>query len=824
MACRLPVAVAAMIRDLRFALRALRGSPAFTLLAIATLAVGLASTTVAFCWIERMWLSPIPGSSDMESLAGIESVMPTGSVETNSAVEYLGFRDNLKLLTGVAASHASAFTIGEGGGARRVWGELVTGNLMATLGVRAHVGRLFRAAEIEDRLGAHPLAVISHRLWRQEFDGDVAVLGKPIVVNRHKLTLIGVAAPDFKGTISGAAMDIWIPWTMSVELGAENKAAFEWKGSRGWNLFARLRPGARIQQADAEVKAIAARMDAAAPAAVRGVSALASPIAGVHYGMGTLLREPFWLLLAFSFLVLLIVCSNTANLLLARSVSRRKEYTIRLAMGAGTWGLVRLLAAETVLLSLAAGVVGIPMALWAGDAAALLLPPSGLPISVELAVNWRILGFVFAACIFAALVSSLLPALLAFRMNLNDALKDDGRGQSASRQTHRARNLLVIGEVALASFALVAAGFIYQSFRNVRQMRLGFEPQGVLIASLYLSDASYSLEQTERFLDSLQKRLLDAPGIQAAAYADQIPLGLGSHPWHNLVVEGFTPAKPAELQVERSIVSPGYFDLLRIRLTEGRGFTERDKRGTPDVMIVNQSFAKRFFEGRSVLGRKVQINRRTFTVVGVAADSRYHHPLETRKPYFYLPLQQYFNVGLPATLYVRSAGDPARAARVVRREIAVLDPALGGFHMAPMADYIVLGLMAEKVAAGFMGAIAGLALLLAAAGLYSVMAYSVVERYRELGIRVALGASPMRVTRLVVRGGLWLSGLGLVAGIGAGVWAASLVQHKLVGVRANDPATVTAVATFVLGIGALATLIPAWRATRIDPIAAMRGD
>jgi predicted permease len=813
-----------MIRDLRFAIRALRGSPGFALLAVMTLAVGLASTTIAFCWVEKMVLSPIPGSRDMATLAGIESVMPTGSFQTNSVIEYLGFRDNLKLVSSVAASDTGAFTLGEGGGARRVWGELVTGNLFSTLGVKPYTGRLFRQGEIEDKLGAYPMAVISYRLWKQEFGADPEVLGKPIVVNRHKLTLIGVTEPEFRGTISGAAFDIWIPWTMTVELGVENKAAFEWKGSRGWNVLARLKPGVSFEQADAEVKAVAARMDAVAPKAVKGVSATLSPVAGLHFGLGYLLKEPLLLLLAFSFLVLLIVCSNIANLLLARSVARRKEYTIRLAMGAGSWGLVRLLTVETLLLSLAAGVAGIPMALWAGDAVAWLLPPTGLPISVELDINLRILGFVFAACVAAALISSLLPAILAFRMNLNEALKDDGRGQSASRQTHRMRSLLVVGEVALASFALVAAGFIYQTFRNVRQMRLGFEPKGVLVASLYLSDASYNLEQVEQFFASLQRRLSEAPGVKTAAYADQIPLDLGSHPWHDIVVEGYVPVKAAEMQVERSLVSPGYFDLMRIRLTEGRDFTERDVRKQPDVMIVNQSFAKRFFQGGAALGRKVRINNRTFTVVGLVADSRYHHPLERPRPYFYVPFQQYFNVGLPTTLYVRTEGDPSRAAQIMRREIAALDAGLGGFHAAPLAEYIVLGLMAEKIAAGFMGAIACVALLLSAVGLYSVMSYSVVERGRELGIRVALGASPMGVTRLVLGGGLALCAVGLAAGIGAGLWAARMVEHRLVGVSAKDPATVMAVAAFVLGIGALATLAPAWRATRIDPIAAMRGE
>lgn len=811
-----------LLQDLRYAIRAVRNSPGFSFLAVGTLAIGLACTTVAFCWIERTRMNPIPGAAGLESVVGIESVMPTGSVETSSAVEYIGFRDHLKLVSGVAASHITTFTLGEGGGARRVWGELVTGNLLETFGVRPYLGRLFRPGEIEDKLGAFPLAVISHRLWRTEFDSDPSLIGRPIVINRHKLTVIGVADPRFRGTISGAALDIWIPWTMSVELGDQNKVAFEWKGSRGWNVFARLKPGVSFQQAGAEVKAIAARMDAVAPKAVRGVSATLSPVTDVHYGVGAILHDALWLLLAFSFLVLLIVCSNIANLLLARSVSRRKEYSIRLSMGAGSWGLVRLLTVETLLLALLAGLAGIPLALWAGDAVALMLPPTGLPISVELDINLRVLAMVFATCVFAALVSSLVPAVLAFRMNLNEALKDDGRGQSASRHTHRARSLLVVGEVALASFALVTAGFIYRSFVNSSKLRLGFKPEGVLLSQIYLSGNVYNLEQTEKFMANLQRRLTQTPGVIAAAYSDQIPLALGSHPWHDLIVEGYTPAKAAEMQVERTIISPGYFALMGIPLLEGRDFTERDDRKAPDAMIVNRTFVERFLTNGSVLGRKVQINRRIFTVVGVAADSRYHHPVERPRPYFYVPFQQYFNIGLSTRILVRTAGDPARFIPALRREVAALDPELGGFHSTPLAEYIMIGLMAERIASGFMTAIAAIAILLAAVGLYSVMAYSVMERSREMAIRIALGASPAGVARLVLAGGIALCAAGLATGLSGGVWAASLIRHKLVGVSPMDPAIIGSVAGFLMLVGVLATYLPARRATRVDPMGAMR--
>jgi predicted permease len=813
-----------ILQDLRFSFRALQSAPGFSLLAISTLAAGLACTTAAFCWIERTLLWPIPGSSNPETLVGIESVMPTGNIETVSPVEYLGYRDNLTLVQGVAIANLRPFTLGEGASARRIWGELVSGNLLHTLGVQPHIGRLYRPGEILDRKGDYALAVISHRLWRTEFQSDPALIGKHILVNRHKLLVVGVAAPAFQGTISGVSLDIWIPWTMAVRLGSQNDAAFTWKGSRGWNIFARLKPGATVPQADAEVKAVAARMDAAAPPAVKGVSGLLSPINQLHYGVGAVLREPLWMLLAFSFLVLLIVCSNIANLLLARSMARRREFTIRLSLGSGAWGLVRLLTIETLLLSFAAGALAIPLALWAGDAVGLLLPPTGLPLAVGLEINWRIAAFIFAACVAASVISSIVPAILAFRMNLNDALKDDGKGQSSGRSTHRARSLLVVGEVALASFALVAAGFVYQSFANASRLRLGFDPSGVLLSQLYLSDSSYDLSKTEQFFATLHRRLSEAPGVISAAYADQVPLWVGSHPWHDLVIEGYLPANAAEVQIQRSIVSPRYFDTLRIPILDGRDFTDRDVRKQPDVMIVNQTFAKRFFSGGNPLGRKVRINQRTFTVVGVAADSRIHHPAERPFPYFYLPFQQYFNVGLPTVLYVRTSGGPAGAASIVRREIAAIDSELGGFHCVPLPEYIAAGLMAEKLASGFLSAVALIALLLAAAGLYSVMAYSVAERTRELGIRVALGATPGGVTRLVLRGGLVLSLAGLAIGLAAGIWAATMVQARLVGVDPRDPRTASAVAAFLLAIALLASYIPARRATRIDPVSAMRGD
>lgn len=811
------------LQDLRYSLRALRNSSGFSFLAICTLAVGLACTTVAFCWVERTLLWPIPGSSHPETLVGIESVMPTGAIQTVSPVEYFGYRDHLTLAGDVAFVNLRPFTLGEGARARRIWGEHVSGNLFQTIGVKPHIGRLFKPGEIEDRKGDYAMAVISHRLWRSHFQSDPAVIGRHILVNRHELIVIGVAAREFQGTVSGAALDIWIPWTMAVRLGSQNELAFSWKGSRGWNVFARLKPGVTVQQADAEVKAIAARMDAVAPAAVKGVSAKLSPVTELSYGAGAILKEPLWLLLSFSFLVLVIVCSNIANLLLARSISRRREYTLRLSLGAGPWGLIRLLVIETLLLSTAGALAGIPLAMWAGEAVGFLLPPAGFPLLVELSLNWRIVAFLFAACVAAAIAASTLPAVIAFRLNLNAALKDDGRGQTACPRTHRARNLLVAAQVALASFALVAASFVYQSFHNASRMRLGFDPKGVLLANIHLSDAAYDLAQVERFLTAAQRRLREAPGVTAAAYADQVPMSIGSHPWHDLVVDGYTPASPAEMQIERSLVSPQYFDLMRIPLLDGRDFTGRDVRQQPDVMIVNRAFVGRFFAGGNALGRKVRINARTFTIVGVVADSRYHHPLEQPRPYFYLPFQQYFNVGLPTSIYVRTTGDLETAIPILRRTIASIDPGLGGFHSAPLEEYLLLGLISEKIASGFLSAIAGVALLLSAIGLYCVMAYSVVERTVELGIRIALGASPRSVIGMVLQGGLALSLGGLSTGIAAGLWSAHLLRHKLVGVRPEDPRTALAVAAFLLATGLFACLAPALRATRVDPISAMRG-
>jgi predicted permease len=815
-----------LLQDVRFGFRVLSSSPGFAAVAVLTLGLGIASTTTVFSWIDGTLLHPYPGTSHSEELASLEMIMagaPNGGTAI-SWLDYRDYRDGLKGLAGLAVRRQCAFTLGDAPRAQLAWGELVSGNYFEVLGVKPVLGRVFTREEAGDSLGTYPVAVISVRLWRSYFRSDPAIVGKTMRVNRHSLTIVGVVPAEFRGTSPVMQYDFWVPVTMAAELGELPDSTFRERGSRGMlDAICRIRAGVPIPLARAEVMALAASLAVANPKTNRGVSATVLPNWEGHNGVNELLRAPLTILLAVSFVVLLIVCANVANLLLARSVGRQREFGIRFALGAGRGRVATQVLTETLVLSAAGAGAGLLMLLWMQGSLVSLVPSVGLPIiGGSTALNPRILAFTALACVTAALISGASPALFVFRSNLNEVLKEGSRSDTAGAASRRTRSVLVIGEVALATVALVGAGLFVRSFQNLRAIHPGFDARNVLFGRFFIETAGYTGFQIEQFSARLKERMLGAAEIEKVSYTDFVPLSTTAGPWNYVQVEGYTPAPGESPAVNRALVAPDYFATMRIPILEGRDFNLRDERKGEPVMIVNQAFARRYFGGQSPLGHKVRAAGKWCRVVGLARDSKYFSPAEAPSPHFYLAFQQFYNGSPELYFLVRTAGQPALAIPLLRRAVNEIDSNAAGFHAVPLAEYTEVATFGQKVAANLMGALGLMCLLLAAMGLYSVMSYTVSQRIPEIGIRMAMGARPGNVIAMVVGQGMTLAGVGMAVGAVAAFATTRLVASMLFRVDAADPASFVLAGLFLSAVALVATWLPAFRATRIDPMQSLR--
>ncbi|HEV2491613.1 MAG TPA: ABC transporter permease [Terriglobia bacterium] len=813
--------MAALIQDLRYGLRMLTKNPGFTAVAILTLALGIGASTTVFSWIDGVLLRPLPGVEKPNELVAFEEFAPNGDFLTTSYPDYQDYRDHLTSLAGLAVTQIEPLSVGEEDHPQQVWGEMVSGNYFAVLGVKPALGRVFLPDEYGDKSGAFPIAVISNRLWRGRFNSDPQIVGKTIKVNRHELTIVGVVPPEFRGTIAGLAFDLWVPYMMHPQLQGVGEWMLRDRGTRQLVGIARLKPGVTIDQAQSEIAELARYMSKA-NSEDAGISATVSPIWKSHFGAQSLLLTPLEILMAVCIVVLLIVCANVANLLLARFTARQKEFSVRLALGASRSRLARQVLTESLMLAAAGALGGIGLTMWMGGSLQYLLPPSHFPFALDLRVNSHMLAFTVLACVAAALLSGVAPAVQVARTDLNDSLKEGGRSGMSGPRSHRLRGLLVISEVSLALLALVCAGLLVRSFDATRRINPQFDPDHVVLSRFFISTSGYDLDQRKQFCLRLRQRLESAPGVTDVAYSDVEPLGLLASWWEDLRVEGYVAARNENMKIYRSVVSPGYFRLMRIPLLEGRDFTEQDDVNTQPVMIVNQTFVKRFFNGAYPIGRRVHGWGEWFTVVGEVKDSKYNNLTEPSLPFFYVPFRQIYRPDMGLAVYVRTTSSPSDAIAMMRREVRAIDPNVTIIDVMPLAEHIGETLYTERVAASLLSVLASLALLLAAVGLYSVMAYSVTQRTHEIGIRMALGAKRTDVLKLVVRQGFALTLIGIAAGLMASLAVGRLLVTFLYGTSAKDPTTFIAVSALLAGVALLASYIPARRATKVDPIVALR--
>jgi predicted permease len=808
-------------QDLKYAARMLARNPGFAAVVVMSLALGIGANTTAFGWIESVLRNPLLGVEHGERMVSIETVVPSGETIDSSYPDFRDIRNHAQTIEGAVAFKDRPVSMGDEQHAEKVWSLMVSGDYFQFLGLRPAAGRFFSVEEQEEKQNAHPVAVLSAGLWKSRFNSDAKIAGRTIKLNRHDFTIIGVAPAEFQGTIVGLTFDIYVPLRMYTQLTGGGNWLDD-RGSRPLPILARLRPGVSVEEARAEVQTIAAQNAGAFADTNQGLSATVLPLAQGRYGAQTKLAPLLRILMAAGGVILLIVCANVANLLLARWASRQRELSVRLALGASRGRLVRQLLTESLLLAVLGGGAGVLLAMWLGDSLGLLLPATGLPIARLSRLDTTVLFFTVLLSVGAGLVFGLLPALLAVRRGVHESLKEGGRSATPGAKSRRIRGLLVVSEVGLALVALVGAGLFIQSFEKAKESDTGFDPHNVLLVGLQLSTSGYDRQQGADFLRRAQERIAALPGVKAVSYAEDMPLGFSMGSWETLKVYGYVPLPSDSMKIYRNLVPPGYFDMMRIPLVAGRDFTDRDDDKSPWVAIVNEAFVRRFLSGHEPIGRKFDTWGRDLTIVGVAKDSRYHTRAGGQEPYFYVPFLQFSNASTGLALLIRTAGAPEAMLPAVRQQFAAIDPSVTAFGTTLLEEYIGASTYTQKSAAMLLSALGTLALVLASLGLYSVVAYSIAQRTHEIGIRMALGAQRGDIMKLVLGQGMALAVTGVAAGIVAALGLTRFLSSLLFGVSATDPATFAGVAALLAAVALVASYVPAQRAARVDPIVALR--
>jgi len=804
-----------LLTDLRFAARTLRKSPSFTALAVLCLALGIGVNTTIFSVVNGALLRPFP-FEDPDRLVMLNGTYPKNGWD-DAGLSYLDFRDwqaGSTSFTQVAGYDWRSLTISDGDEPERLAGGSVTWNLFPMLGIRPQLGRGFRADE--DQPGAEKVVLLSDELWGRRFNRDPAVVGRSIRVNDEPRTVVGVMPPRFKFPENN---ELWVPLTPLMHATPRN--------ARGISVIGRLKPGVTLEQASAEAAAIAKRLEAQHPVENRGWGGRAADLRERFIGDETSLVI-LTMMGAVSF-VLLIACANVANLMLARATARHREIAVRAALGAGRARIVRQLLTESVLVALMAGAVGVPLAYVGLKLIDASIPPEdALPYYIHWAVDGQTLAYTLAVSLLTGVVFGLAPALQASKSNLQEALKEGSRGSGAGARRSRLRSTLVVAEVALSLMLLVGASLFVRSFMNIQGAKAGFDTAPLMTLRFYLPGDRYdsTSAKTQRVEDIL-RRVEALPGVQAAFASNLIPLGGGGN-GGNVVVEG----RPVEAGDEPKIfwagVTPHLFQTIGVPLVSGRTFTDAEGFDSSRVAVVSEALANKLWPKANPLGQRFRFADDTsnhwLTVIGVARDFQYAQ-LDDREvdPAAYLPYP-YHGAARNTGLTIRTAGDPTAVTAAVRREIRASDPALPVFEAATMnkvreTSYWQYGLF------GWMFSVfGGIALFLAAIGVYGVIAYGVSQRTHEIGVRVALGARGRDVLRLVVGQGVALALVGVAVGVLGAFGVTRLIASILFDVSPSDPLSFAGVAVFLTAVAVVASYVPARRAMGVDPIVALRSE
>ena len=806
------------LRDLRFAFRMLAKSPGFTLVAVLTLAVGLGATTVVFSWIRGLVIEPLPGVADQGRILMLSGLNRAGDSRSLSAPDARDLARE-ELPVEITAFDMEPMNLTAGERPERVWGSIVTGNFFDVLGVRAAMGRTFLPDE-DITPGTHPVVVLSHELWQRRFQGDPKIVGSSLEINGNPFTVVGVAAPDFQGPQVGLRMDLYIPLAMQMQV-VPGGDRLEARGRRWLQSLARLKPGGEQKQAQAALDTVSTRIATAFPDSNTGYRFQLYRFWNAPSGASRFLLPVMLVLGAMALLVLLLACANVANLLLIRALGRRKEIAVRLSLGAGRGRLVAQLLTEGLLLAALAGVLGMVLAVWGRDLLAAFIPVTDEPVAPTFPIDAQLLGFAALLSLTTGVLFSLAPALQVTSPDLASTLRDEAGAVSGGRKGV-VRSGLVVLQITLSCLLLIAAGLFVRSLGRASDIDPGFSARNVLLASVDLFPGGYDEERGRVFYRELLRRAAAIPGVESVSLASAVPLDFGGSSSSSLTVAGYTPGPEEEVVVEYYVVGPEYFRTMGIPLVAGRDFTAQDESDKAPVLVINETMAKRYWPGRNPIGGTVRLGARDFTVAGVARDGKYQQLGEEPSAHFYLPVLQSYQASM--IVHLRTAGDPVALTDALRREIRSLDPDLPLTGVKPMREHLRISVFSQRLAASFLGSFGVLALLLATVGLYSLIRYAVSQRTREMGVRMALGARPVDISRLIVGEGMVLALVGLGLGIAAAFGITRLLASLLLGVSATDPVIFVAIAALLAVVSALSSYLPARAAAKVDPITALRAE
>jgi putative ABC transport system permease protein len=806
-----------LLQDFRFAVRVLLKNPGFTAVAVITLALGIGTNTAIFSVVNTILLRPL-AYKDPEQLVLINHNYPKIDLKASvSAPGYAHYRDNAKSFSALAAMSGWNVNLTGDGEPERLQGAMVTANLFPLLGVEAAKGRTFLSEE--EQVGRNKVVVLGDGLWHRRFGGDAGLVGRTITLNGEPHTVVGIAPPDFQfGRELGQSPELWSPIAFTPEQLSTNNLTTEYL-----LVLGRLKPEVTFAQAQSELDTVAenVRKQFMPGTGPDGWGLMMQPLSEMVIGD---VRPMLWTLLGAVGLVLLIACANVANLLLARSASRRKEMAIRTALGAGRARVIRQLLTESVLLSFVGGAAGLLLAMW-GVELLLSFNESKIPRAYEVGVDLRVLGFTIGVSLLTGVLFGLAPALQASKVDLHDALKEGGRTGSGGLR-RGARSVLVIAEMAVALMLLVGAGLLIKSFIQLQQVNPGFKPEGVLSMQLTLPESKYrEPQQREAFYRQLLEQVRALPGVEASGATTALPLS-GYNPSGSFQIEGrIVPQGQSSPHGDRWMVSHEYFKAMSIPLIKGRYFNERDSADAPGVAILDETIARKYWPDEDPLGKRIVFEGtaqapRWREVVGIVGHVK-HKGLEGEsRVQYYVPLPQRPNAGI--FLVLKTAGDPENLAASVRGVVRGLDKDLPVFKVTTMQQLVADSMAQRRFSMLMFGIFAFVALLLASVGLYGVLAYSVTQRTQEIGVRMALGAQARDVLGMVVGQGMRLVFVGVALGLALAFAFARVISNQLYGVTATDPWVFAGVALLLTAVAFLACYIPARRATKVDPMIALR--
>lgn len=802
-----------LIQDIRYAFRMLAKNPSFTAIVILTLALGITGNTTIISWINATILDPVPGASKNSELVSVmrgernEHPSPPFSYP-----DYADLRERSTSFSGILAYHDDFSSLTDTIKPERVYSATVSSNYFEVLGVKPFLGTVFPSGE-EEKPGRTPSIIISYGLWQQRFGADRSVIGQPIHINRLLCTIVGVAPPGFRGCKSGLQTDLWAPLVYGG--GQLNRRDNVWL-----NVLGRLKPGINRREAESELNLQMKRIVEQHPESHQCPNQITlDPVWRSPFGVNIYLYKTLPMLLTLAVILLFLACANVTNLLLVNSIARRREIAIRLSLGASRIRIIRQFLLESFLLALTGGGFAILFTFWTAGTLASFFTSTALPIAINGRVNQSIVITAFIISLITSLIFGTLPALRASKIATAEVLKEEAGSISNGLYKSGLMSTFVVTQISLSLLLLVCAGLFARSLQKAGQQDPGFNPNQVLLASFDLQSVDYTRDQGITFEQQLITRLEALPGVESVTIADFSPLSFTIHS-EFIEVEGYEPQPYESMEVNRAFVGPNYFRTIRTAVLTGRDFSNQDTDTYRPVAIVNEAFAKRYWSGLNPIGRQIKVYGRKFGVIGVVRNAKYRRIVYFPEPCIFIPLFQSY--ARECIIHVRTAGNPQSLRSAVVKTVHELNPELPVFNITTLKSSMRMGSIFERVAGTFAGVSGLLSLLLATVGIYGVVAYRTRQRTREIGIRMAMGAKPGDILRMVLKQGSRLAVAGLAVGLLLTIALTRFLRSMLFGVSELDIPTITVVSILLCAVTMIACFLPARRAAKENPNTALR--